>query len=569
MERSTALILLENLLSRLEADAGCERPLFGGLVGEPEREALKTILAQERRASEPSAAQEPAALKTAASPVPRSLVRLNDACLSLTGSPNPDYVLCLDFGTAKSKAFAASTDEDEPELIELALGKEGGERDGSVYAVSSSVWISDDGTLFVGAEAVHRGMLRVQGGTGDRRRLDSLKQELSQIEDEHTIRHRSLETELNPSGVQLSYDDAITFYLAYLTDMACSQLEARGKSRYVRRRFTLPWWRKSQREWAVPFLRERLLRAQVLADTFHGRWDSGIPVAEAKDALIQVAGVENRLAWLLDEEPGTGQGALLEPLAAGSGRIWKDKATRDVVLVVDVGAGTTDFSLFWVVQSGETRRAFPIEPSGTAIRAAGDQLDSVLVKELMERAHLGEDPGLKRRVHASLVTAVRQLKEQLFITGALTHQLPNDHIVTLSRDEFLQALGVKAFAKQVEDALEQFLAEVDGSWARAARGRGEISLVLTGGGAGLPMIEGLAARQWRIAGNFTPLKLAPKLPKLVEEEFDSVFVAEYPKLAVALGGALPQRLDERAAQKEWQGGEREPGGLSRYQTKGI
>jgi molecular chaperone HscA len=198
---------------------------------------------------------------------------------------------------------------------------------------------------------------------------------------------------------------------------------------------------------------------------------------------------------------------------------------------------------------------------------AGDQLDSVLAKELMERAHLGEDPGLKRRVHASLVTTVRQLKEQLFTTGTLTHQLSNDHVVSLSRDEFLQAPGVKAFTSQLEDALEHSSGRSMGAGLRPLLGA--VSVVLTGGGAELPMIEGLAARSCKLADESVAFKLAPKLPKLVEEEFDSVFAAEDPKLAVALGGALPQRLDERTAQKKWQGGEPDPGPLGQYQIKGI
>lgn len=73
------------------------------------------------------------------------------------------------------------------------------------------------------------------------------------------------------------------------------------------------------------------------------------------------------------------------------------------------------------------------------------------------------------------------------------------------------------------------------------------------------MIEGLVARTRKFDDQSVSFKRAPKLPKLVEDEFDAVFAAEYPKLAVALGGALPQRLDERTAQKEWLGGEHRPG----------
>ena len=37
-----------------------------------------------------------------------------------------------------------------------------------------------------------------------------------------------------------------------------------------------------------------------------------------------------------------------EPIAAGSARLWTDSARRGLVLIVDAGAGTTDFALFLV-----------------------------------------------------------------------------------------------------------------------------------------------------------------------------------------------------------------------------
>jgi hypothetical protein len=55
----------------------------------------------------------------------------------------------------------------------------------------------------------------------------------------------------------------------------------------------------------------------------------------------------------------------------------------------------------------------------------------------------------------------------------------------------------------------------------------------------------------------------------VEQEFDEAFAQEYPQLAVALGGALPQQLDERLALKDWAGGEVAPGPLSRFPTQGL
>ncbi len=543
MERTTAILLVRSLLGRLKADAKSERPVFGGLISAKEREALSQLfneLGEPGEETETVVGQEEAQGRPVATPAPvpaRSFeVRLDETCLSLTKPTHGEYVLCLDFGTAKSKAFAASLDEEDPALVELALGKRDGGRDGSVYAVSSSVWIDEDGSMFAGSEAVRLGILRAQGGGGGRRRLDSLKQELSQIHAAHDVSSKVLEPELNPSGVRLSYDDAITFYLSYLTDLACSELEAQGLSRYIRRRFTLPWWRPEQRSWASRLLAERLQRAQILADTFRGRWSTGIPAAEFKQALALVAGKETQLGWLLDQQadmdaaaPGR-WGGLLEPLAAGSGRIWQDKATRDVTLIVDVGAGTTDFSLFWVVQNQGQRIAVPIEPGGTAIRMAGDSLDSCLVSEILERAHLGADRGLRERVSTDLyLSGVRRLKEQLFLTGTLTHELEDDRIVSLSLDEFLATPGVRAFTEGVSSKLKDFLAQVDASWGRAAAQRGAITMVLTGGGCELPMIRALADQQWQIGGRQVSLRLAQRLPGLIEEEFDATFAQEYPE----------------------------------------
>src|SRR5580704_9936772 len=114
------------------------------------------------------------------------------------------------------------------------------------------------------------------------------------------------------------------------------------------------------------------------------------------------------LLYLLDrdaaasEEFGAHWGGLLEPLAAGSGRLWSERSrnTFGLVLVADIGAGTTDFSLFWVNKTKGT--AFPVYPAGYAIRTAGDTIDSRLVAELLKRAHVGADHAEQRRVTEKL-----------------------------------------------------------------------------------------------------------------------------------------------------------------------
>ena len=565
-------LLLENLLDRLDADAESQHSQYRRIVSDKEREALRSLLTEPATVPQPldppaKPVPEPVdqPIETGGESGPDTSFKLNTEALRYQASPAPNWTLCLDFGTAKSKAFAATDDEEEPELLPLPIGKADGDLDGSVHEVSSSVWIDDDGLLFMGSEAVKRG---INFRDSKRRRLDSLKQEISQLhpESDPVQLHRKLPEEVDPTST-LTYSDAITSYLAYLTDLATTVLNEtpRVGTRYTPRRFTLPWWNKSQRQWSGKFLTKRLKRAQIIADSFHGKWHSGIHVDEIKRILRDVAAHDEKLSWLVRAEPESG---VLEPLAAASARVWNDQSARNVMIVVDVGAGTTDISLFWVVQqippdrlkksSPEKlelrRQAWPIKPCGTAIKQAGDTLDSLLVAELIRKANLGEDTALRRRVTDSLFRkGVRQLKERLFETGEIRVVLVSDHIVKLTIKEFMNLQGVNVFEQLICGEIGKLLEGVDKSWKSAAEHG--ITLVLTGGGCRLPMIRNLANRRWKIGGQEVVCRLAADLPAdLANRSIE--FIREYPRLTVAMGGALKMLLDEGEALCKWQGGAR-------------
>jgi hypothetical protein len=593
MDKLTAYTLLKSLLQRLDADSLLEQPRMSGLVSATEKQALEQVLKEYESSLAVDALRDGAQLETVQAkkgdtqgenPKPDSgestkpesaPLAIDEKAFSFAKVQNPEIVLCLDFGTAKSKAFAASDDESDPKFYELALGKRDGDQDGSIYAVSSSVWIEENGQMYAGSEAVRRGANQTNGVKA-RRRLDSLKQELSQVLPGHQVGSQILPPEVNPSGIELSYDDAITFYLAYLTDLAVSELNERhGISRYVRRRFTLPCWESEHRSRAAQLLSRRLACAQVLADSFHNRWKDGIPAKEVKRLIQSILSRVDKLTYLLDlklEGPkhlSARWGGLLEPLAAGSSRIWLDRSARDLVLVVDVGAGTTDLSVFWVVQTSGQKghRAFPVEPCGTAIRMAGDLLDSVLVRMILDRAHLGADTMLQQRVSSALfLSGVRRLKEQLINTGELTHRLVNDQVISITRKEFLETEGVRNFTTSLEKTIETFLSSIDLTWHDPMS---KIRLVLTGGGCDLPMVRAIAEREWHIGGQKIRFQQTKNLPELIAERFDEDFCREYPQLAVALGGALPMVLDEGNSQKEWFGGAQAPGPLPRYPVTGT
>lgn len=594
MDSATLKAIVSSLLQRLDADASSASPQFASFVSPLERQALHELMqvAYADNASvrnldtsadsrdktigqEAVAVTGPAMSPTTAIRNALPEVRLDETCLQQHAAQDQDFVLCLDFGTAKSKAFAASLPEPddpdlEPELIELGLGQRDADLDSSVYSLASSIWISDDGRMFAGSQAMRRSAEFVATDL-PRRRLDSIKQQLTLANYQQKLELMKLEPEINPTSTELSYEDALCFFLAFLTDVAGSELVARGRSRYLPRRFTIPSWRPEQRQWAADILGRCIGRAQLLADTFRGRWADGVPVEEFKAANKSAMRHVDQIRYLIDSsqyKDGHLCSGLLEPLAAGSGRLWADRDTRNVVIVVDVGAGTTDFSLFWIVQSlkRSLRGAFQVEPCSDAVRMAGDIIDTLLLDHIVSLAHGASSEAIRKRLQMDLrLRGLRGLKERLFKTGVLEVPLVTDQIVKVERGEFENLPKVLQVAGEIQKAIENFLRAVHPSWARATEGA---RMVLTGGSARLPMIQALARHPWVIGTDTFHFSAVSELPPLIADRFDRDFQQEYPQLAVAIGGALPV-LDEKNRMTEWAGGTPPPGKLERYQTTGL
>src|SRR5713226_6105894 len=127
MDRPAAYTLLKSLLQRLDADSRLEQPRMSGLVSATEKAALELLL-KECDVSSPLDGHEARreALQTtgtdtrADEPQPRftesmegeiahhtTPLRIDEKAFSFLKAQNSEIVLCLDFGTAKSKAFAA------------------------------------------------------------------------------------------------------------------------------------------------------------------------------------------------------------------------------------------------------------------------------------------------------------------------------------------------------------------------------------------------------------------------------------------------------------------------------
>jgi hypothetical protein len=163
------------------------------------------------------------------------------------------------------------------------------------------------------------------------------------------------------------------------------------------------------------------------------------------------------------------------------------------------------------------------------------------------------------------LSGLRRIKERLFLDGHVEVSLSSDVRVAIERAQFLASAGLRGFEEQLHARVKAFLERVDESFAPLFQ---NIALVLTGGGRDLPMVASLAESRWIVHGSAVHFRSTPRVPPAFAD-YGAPFAREYPQLAVALGGALPDVLDEREGIAIWAGGAPVPGKLSRFQTKGL
>ncbi|MDO8437104.1 MAG: hypothetical protein Q7S69_02930 [Nitrosomonadaceae bacterium] len=538
MDKSVAKALLESLLQRMERVPETGQLRLPGPVSSGEFGALRVAL----ELLGGTAPNEPVLSAPPAHILRDRAERLNIESLKSQSSARTDVLLCLDFGTAMSKA--AATRGDKKPLVALPLGRQAGDET-SPFGLQSSLYISNSGRVYFGCDALTKS--NAESGSG-RRRFDSIKQRLSQGTLE-TLMSGRLEPEINPTQVPFTNADMVLAYLAYFTDIATSALAADCGERYSTRRFARPCWEPTRLGWAEGELRKMLAKAQILADTFSEKWKEGIPADVLKATIDSV----NELQQLPDHLVDRG---LPEPVAAAASRVVsEEERDRGLFVVVDIGAGTSDYAAFWTDQDQKIGRfkIWQIGGSVDAIAQAGDTIDGFLHAMILEKAHVR--PGSVDYPFAAtqLALGIRENKELLMNTGSLETVLSNGSKVIVTKDEFEKSQPMLDLSSALRDKFESSLRATHESWANKVatfkrNGRDEISVVLTGGGAGLSMVQALAKGYVDVHGHRLGLRHALDVPAWITEDYEK-YVSDYQRLAVAIGGAareLPELAEEAA-----------------------
>ena len=431
--------------------------------------------------------------------------------------------LCLDFGTAMSKAFAWNKDSDIP--IPLRIGHAAGEPASSPYSLNSAIFISRNGLVFFGQAAINRA---AAADPEQHRAFMSIKDILT-VGPMNDLQE-PVPDQYDPGGHLVRYREVIALYLAFLTDSALLALleDHQVESRNIPRSYTKPVFDQERDEWATAILTDCAIVGQALADRFTGQWIEGIPL----DALRTVIDKANT-----QEEPLVVEGGVLpEPVAAFASRVRKfapEGHRRRLMMVIDVGAGTTDFAMFARVEREDEIRLCRIGNSVTTIRIGGDAIDDALMDYLLQQAEVTAGRSRRGAIMADLKRDIRLVKEELFRNGYVTRRLVNDLNTEARISEFEECPAMVSLRDAMQEKFHDVLSEIDSSWLTFDH----LEVFFTGGGASLNMVTRLARNQPVAVGGsrITPIPVT-QTPSWLEDECEDV-ADSFRQLAVCIGGA--------------------------------
>jgi hypothetical protein len=531
LDQDRAKELVENLLERLTfANGRYELP--GGVISAKERLALAHLAGVQ---SEIAAAPEHRTSPLAAPAVVTSRMSLSDDCLS--SARDESGLLCVDFGTAFSKAAVWKYGEDAPIPIDLGGASGGG------LTTDSAAYVSD-GHLFFGPVAVRR---HAEDGDFKRSLFASPKEHLTH--DHARFQADRPAQEVDPTGL-FKTRDLLALYLGYLTSLVGQRVEALGIGRHVIRRFAAPGWGDAQISKSTPHfdavsaqLKHLLIDAQILADTLPAAsWHEGLDVATARSALDELALISSDRR----ESATFVERSVLEAVAAATGVQEKLVNTRPQVLVVDVGAGTTDIGAFKYSVNESGAKVSAYRDGLRAIRTAGNRLDDALIELAWSKLGLAADSQLQLTHARKVRPAVRDLKRDLFGSGAVRIDVDGFDTVNIESEEFCKTKVVAYFAKNFEDQVKQALNSAGIGSRNFLQTNQPNVAVFTGGGGSLPFLRELFAKPIELSEGSAHFEIQDPVPEWVDS-YSSDVAAVFPQLAVSTGGCSPYLPDEKGS----------------------
>ncbi len=434
-----------------------------------------------------------------------------------------EWTLCIDFGTAYSKAAAApatSWRAFDPGLLRpLRLGGENGA--GNSFLLESAVFIDED-RILLGPAAVARA---AENPAAKRDALRSFKTLLS-VSDLDRALQTALPVSIDPHR-KFSMGDLILIYLGYLTaaiDRAVAADPTFDAAAQFQRRYAAPAWRGGDSAGLHTIVTRLFGQAETVRDTLGPALLSheGIALDDARNALV-TAYESKHLADM---------GLIYEATAAGAYSSIGLAVEAPALLIVDMGAGTTDIAV--LARAGA--RVEELADARVTLKQAGDYVDRVLANLILAKNNRVKTAAAQGVLWREALAGMRDIKENLFAEGhaGLRH---DGRVTVVTLKDLERAKDFRAFRKTLDDAHQHAL-DVARSFA-ALHGRREIQTVAVGGGAAAPFIQALIRQKPRRAAGKLQIKARPPTPDWAHDRaFRGNLAPVFPQLAIAIGGAL-------------------------------
>ena len=144
-----------------------------------------------------------------------------------------------------------------------------------------------------------------------------------------------------------------------------------------------------------------------------------------------------------------------------------------------------------------------------------------------------------RNITHALDRDIRLHKESLFgPSGEATVQLYTGDVVSVTLQEFLAEPAVRSFEDSLRSTVVDILESAHSDWINwiQAHPSQRLTVVLTGGGATLPMVRSLSQGTVTAHGVTVPVAAAKAFPDWLRKDYPDL-EEQYPRMAVSLGGA--------------------------------
>src|SRR5215813_4268150 len=486
----------------------------------------------------PRPADQPASSHTTHARAAPSTLKLDRSLLDAEVDDN--WTACIDFGTAFSKivmvrrhdAGATTTEHVRP----LQIGP------ATTPGFSPLMCPS---ALYLLQERIHFGerafVVHANHGADNRQRFESPKHYIS------ALNQQLLETpasEAEDPTQRFTRAQLLLLLLGFIIfrfDRAL-RTEKFPKDRVPQLRIARPAWKRAFEREGEILLLDLLARAMILAREIGERYDTsdGLPVEVALSALKAVgkisepaANLQAKLIRAATPNDCIERGFVPEATAVAAAAIRPEQNKQRVFVIADIGAGTSDFGAFIAVPGrdrkgriGEYSKARRIE------ERAGNFLDSQVVSYLIKKN--GLNAGLPSDVGtiAALKREARRYKEELFRDQELDGPLRGELRELLAEPE------MAAFVNELRGKFGETL-QVACTEAAGLQQRPPVRILLTGGGAELPFVRGLAEPPEQV--RVPVIEENPTPPWVAGTNWNVAFR----QLAVAVGGAMPSLPEQR------------------------